>query len=603
LLPLFTFFIFFQSLLGVNAERAFSQTQIDLAPIEKLSSPADFMLEDPIIPPTQGQASLASGAGSIGNALENQIALPFSDYGRPGNLAQIRGMGASASEIDVQTLGISLNPPTGSGFDLSSFPQYIWSDFTFQMGPSLNALNQSASAGTLTLTPWTVYALTDHDQKSGQKTRITESLSSGGVNQVSVGYKQGNGAAVLAGYSTGDVIGPSASTSIQWGNGTYSGRFHLLATDLDAATIGPSYARSPQARSHNTRFIPVIESDFKIGRSDLLKTSAFYDGSFVGFKDPESQLISDTYAQQWGSELSYLTQEWKFGLSLRQVSYSSPSAYGFTAPLQTLGNLQVSKEMETGSILIAPTLQGIWVTGFGLLPQGSFGIKKKWNQGELTLFSRTSFSRVLPSLMDRYGNYSEFIGNPNLLTELDWTQTLGFEAKSGPAEIKLSLYGQYRQNPRVLLGPTVTNLSDAYITGIVGTGAYRISNSLEITNTLTLTESRLLATSASFPYLPKVYDLLNLRFHSKIPLLPWDIAKKFLWELNAVLRSSSSRSTATWKPGQIPGYFVSDLLTRLYLGKSTSLFIRAENIFDRPIELIQGYPISRTFSFALVSEI
>lgn len=295
--------------------------------------------------------------------------------------------------------------------------------------------------------------------------------------------------------------------------------------------------------------------------------------------------------------------QWKLGLNVRQVDYSSPSDISFVAPLQTLGNIQISNEITLGSILVAPTIQGIWVTGFGLLPQGSLGFRKEWKENQLAVFSRTSFSRTLPSLIDRYGYYSEFIGNPGLLTELDWTQTLGAEIKSGPTEAKFSLYGQYRQNPRILQGLTITNLSDAYIVSFMGTGTLHLSDSLDVANSLTFTNSRLLATSNTFPYLPMVLDLLNINFHSKIPLLPWNPSKTYPWEINAILRASSSRSTATWNPEEISGYFIADLATQLRIEKSISIFIRAENIFDRPVELIQGYPIGRTFSLALAGEI
>ena len=168
-----------------------AESEVILPLITKTGAPAEVLMDDPIVPARKGKVSLNSAAGSIQNSLQNQLPIPITDSGKPGNLGQVRGFGPSAEDVDVQAFGLSLNPPQGGGFDLSTFPQFLWSSFNFQSGPALNSMNQSAASGTLRLIPWSVQAL----KESGSGARGTEFFSNLEVNQISnhKTYKQTSG--------------------------------------------------------------------------------------------------------------------------------------------------------------------------------------------------------------------------------------------------------------------------------------------------------------------------------------------------------------------------------------------------------------------------
>ena len=189
--------------------------QIDLPPIVKEGAAGEVLQFDAVVPAQSGAVGGVTGNGSVVSGLQDQLPVSLSQSGRPGNLAQVRGYGISSEDVDVQSFGISLNPPQGGGFDLSVFPFYLWSGFNFQSGPSLNGLNPSARSGTLALIPWSADAL----KKTGPQSRVGEFYSTSGVNQIFVGHKYQESLAWVAGYSFLKSVGPSGVVSTRWTRG------------------------------------------------------------------------------------------------------------------------------------------------------------------------------------------------------------------------------------------------------------------------------------------------------------------------------------------------------------------------------------------------
>ena len=121
--------------------------------------------------------------------------------------------------------------------------------------------------------------------------------------------------------------------------GIYRGAFHLLATDLEADTTGSVSMSAPNAYSHNTRLIPVLQSDFQVSQKGLLKNSLFYDWAYLSYQNPDTGFGFASQTKQWGTENVYLTGPWKVGASFRSVSYYTDT---FTTPEQAIGNFQLS---------------------------------------------------------------------------------------------------------------------------------------------------------------------------------------------------------------------------------------------------------------------
>jgi hypothetical protein len=576
-----------------------NQSLVELDPLVIRSSPGGILADDPIVPGWSGEIGV-SGAGSIQNSLQNQMSFAISDFGKRGMFSQIRGLGTSSDDIDIQVFGISMNPAQGGGFDLTAFPQFLWSNYQFQLGPSLNALNRTAASGTLSLTPWTSKAL----KEPGWGARGSSFYSSSGTSQVAAAAKDGENFAVVAGYSSMKAIGPSAVMSGRWGQDQYSGALHLLATDLDMETEGDESMPSPQARARKTRVIPVLQNDFRLSSASFLKTSVFYDWGFVGYQNPDtqSQSQSKTHIQQWGTENAYLLDQWKFGLSIRQVSYQSSSSWlgniqDSQVPLQNLSTLQVSRVIEAGEVILEPTVQGVWVTQYGWMPQGSLGVRKEWGRGAPALFSRASYSKKIPTLLDRYSVYSEFSGNPNLQPETDWTGVLGGEVKDRGYEASLQGYAQFRQDARVFTGSSVNNMNHASVFALTGAGRVEITSWLDGIHSTTLSRSRLYVTDDEFPFAPAFLSSTGISLHKN--------KGRRAWEWTTSVRGSSSQINLVALNGssRAGGYAVLDTGAQVELMQGLRLGGRVENVMGRSIELIKGYPLGRSVALMLSGEI
>src|SRR5471032_3017354 len=78
--------------------------------IIKTGTPIDALTDDQILPQERHAIDVKSGSGSVHKALENELPFAVKDYGgRPGSLSQFTGLGRSAEDTNVQTLGIPLN--------------------------------------------------------------------------------------------------------------------------------------------------------------------------------------------------------------------------------------------------------------------------------------------------------------------------------------------------------------------------------------------------------------------------------------------------------------------------------------------------------------
>ncbi len=588
-----------QVLIFLFFSRFTAAEEIQLPTLVKEGLAGEVLQSDWVVPSQSGSAGGATGAGSVLSGIQDEIPVSISNSGRPGNLSQLRGYGMSSEDIDTQSFGISLNPPQGGGFDLSVFPFYLWSGFSFQSGPSLNGFNPSARSGTLTLSPWTAEAL----KKEGSVYRAGEFYSSTGVNQVYAAGKSQEGLAWVFGYSFLKAVGPSAGFSTRWHHGSsssgYSGGAHLLATHLDAAAQGPVFSFSPLARMRTARVIPILENVYQWSDSQIFRSSLFSDFSLMTYQDPNSGLGSRDEVQQWGIENVVELGAWRLGASLRRASYFGQS---FQAPIQTVGNFQISKVFGHESWIVEPLLQASWVNGFGLLPQGSLGFRNEWGRGKPSFYLRLGFAQKVPSLLDRYFVYGHFVGNPDLKTEENWTTTTGVEWKRGSLEGMLQVYGQFRDHVRALMSrssdsspDTVTNLGGASVLAVQNTLRYQVDSLWGFTHSFAWSPSRINVTGRPFPYLPRWTEILGVSLH-------WGGAvQKVEW--SGVLRVSGSSGTSATAGQELPGFAVLDTALDYPLSRQLRLAVRVENLLNQQIQWVAGYPVGRIFSFLISGQI
>lgn len=592
----FIFMLFF-SRSGISDDRAV----YTLPAIVIEGTTLEGMNEDSLVPAlSSSRESLnqPSATGSLGTALKRDFALPVSDYGKPGNLTALRGFGRSSDEINAEVLGVPLNYAQGGGFDLSIYPQFLWGGFRFQAGPSIATLDTHASSGTLSLEPWTASAL-HGDEKS--IVRVVQSYSTLAGTQSAIAVKSTDQFATLVGFSAGDAKGPAGSVSARWGNRDerLNGKFHLLATRLDSKILGSRAFPTPHARQISSRATPVLQADLRIDTQSILKTTWFYDATYLQYDNPDSYFDrSRDRALQGGTEIAYIDRDWRIGMALRQVSYSK---IDFTAPTEQMGSVSVLRKFRLTGVWIEPSLQAVGVSRYGILPAASLGARVPFDFKN-AVFARVSYSYIFPSIADRYYDLPAFllIGNRDLKVEKDLTLVNGIELNSEFFKETLQAYAQWKNDAQISskVGNNFTkkNSGTAHVYALMNSLQWSATTYLDLFNQLTLSDSYVQASASSFSYLPRAATTLGIRFHDKYAsgdALRWGVTLSQRFASSAAVTSDSDR---------VSGYGMTDLQGRYHL-ESLELTASVENLFNRDVEIQKGYPAAgRTFVAGIVGQ-
>src|SRR5690606_36970606 len=114
-------------------------------------APLEVLKYDPVLPSQSQSVEVRGANGSISKELQNTLPFHFAENSRAGSASTVTGSVRGAEEIDISVLGVPLNFPQGGGFYLQTFPQYVWSGYTFQFGPSMGAFDPRGVAGSLNL--------------------------------------------------------------------------------------------------------------------------------------------------------------------------------------------------------------------------------------------------------------------------------------------------------------------------------------------------------------------------------------------------------------------------------------------------------------------
>ena len=583
--------IVFLALLSAHSDCSRAD-EITLPPIIKEESPIDALTQDPILPAQSGDTTLNASSGAIHHGIAEDIALPVTDSGRPGSLAQFRGMGQSVEDTSVQVFGIPLNPPQGGGLDLSIYPMFFWSEYRFQPGPALGILDPQAVSGTLNLTPWTAHALAD-PQAVGTS-RVTLFYSDARSYQFSAAAHSAN-VAVLAGESSGAAQGPSGAISGVWQSGSLSGSAHLLITQIDAESPGTVSFPSPDARLLTYRITPVVETEYQWSADASFRNSLFYDNSFLAYDNPDISFSSRDRIWQYGTQNLAVVGNWKLGANARQTTYTQP---GFQTPAETIANLQISRIFQQGPVVIEPSVNLIDVNDFGSYPQGSLGVRDEID-GSMAVFARGSFSRRFPSLLDRYSNDPTYIPNPSLVPESDWFGAAGYEWKNRNWQCIGELVLQERQDVQLhtaLAGGmfTTSNAGNAHLIDYTQSVSYSAFSWIDLSEELTLSHTAVDLTGTDFPGFPSFIDVVGARLH---PVhFSWDP------EIRASARFASSAATTT--AVRLSGYEYLDLEASASPYKGIRAVVRVDNVFDSPTQETQdAFPLFRAVSVLVVGQL
>lgn len=581
-----------------------------LDPIVKEGGASDALSLDPVLPSRRARINQDQATGSVERSFSGSVALPVTEYGRAGSVSAIRGLGRSTEDTQIEMLGIPLNKPEGLGVDLSIFPQYMWSDLSYQIGPVLGSYDPRAVSGTVSLTPWTVSALGREPGERSLDGKISATYSTLKLGQLAVGARAGDIAAI-AGYSRGEATGPSGMVSGQTRGERVRFRYHLLATDIETRTRGSTVFPTPLARQRTVRVIPALQSDVDLGASAQLKTNLYYDGSYIRYEDPSSPATRGrNHASQAGVENALLTGPWRVGISLKRSSYEQ---IGSIFPVENLGSASLSYLYSTtgdsaeGGWTVEPTIQGAAVSGFSPSLGGTLGIRRDISLGSaqgMGLFVRGAQSTRYPSLIDRFTVDATFKGNPFLRPERDTTVIAGIDYSDPVWSTSLEGYTQWRDDVLLLsYDPvtfrTITNAGTGRISALIHQLGSRPLGFIDFRHSFSLVDSQVGTSAQRFPYMPSWIHVVGADFHP-VEDGGWT------WVVSPTLRSAGDALVTT--STMVAGYTYLDLGGRVWvLGDSkssqsnVSIGLNIENVFDRKIEIVKYYPSGRSSSFSLVA--
>ncbi len=584
-----------------------------LAPIIAEGTPAEAMKFDPIVPAYTAKTKSNLSSGNIGKELAND--LPFHSSGnlRPGNEAGFIGVGKGVEETDVNVLGIPINRPQGGGSDLATFPQYFWSSYHYQIGPSLGAYDPRGVGGSLTLRLWTQENLGTESQ------RATAFHSTRKLQQFSYG-RSAESYAALVGVTTGEVFGPALSFSGRvLENGATRVTTHLLLTDTNVDSFYSEKTPTQEAQQRTIRAIPVVQIDHRFTGGPLLKSSLFHDFTFVNYEEENFPTRKQTkYVHQVGTENALLFGDTRIGLGFRNISYKRKASAALeNLPQEQVVNLQATQTYRLGAEMkLEPTIGATTVTRLGTFPYATVGARHETNyeNSRFGQFFRIGYHQRFPSLLDRYYELSQYRGptlpilvvspNPGLRPENVRSIETGVDFAAGVYRSQLTLFARDYKHARytqvrtvVVPGPDqeiyqIKNAGDAYVFGGTHSQDLKLASYFDVGTRATFQRSKIYDLGTRFPHSPEWVGILKGDLHDPDQRFGLEVANKVASKYLSYGESSSSNT-------QLPGYYYMDLFARVRPVEEVTIVVGVENVFDREIQYqATGIPEGRVYSLS-----
>lgn len=541
---------------------------------------ADSAQNDPIVRPRVFRSDVHQTNASPLQALARESAVPIAQSGGAGGLSQVVGAGSSALDTSVQALGIPLNSIQGGGFDFSIFPSYLWSSLSLRMGSQLGLLDPRATAGTLSLVPWTLDVLDERDPIQ----RLTLSGSTLDVGQVSAGIHPQKGFSLLGGYGIGAVRGPSGSTAMSV---SFDQRTKLtlqaLATRIETEPKGSEFFPTPRAFQRTFRLIPTAMLEQRYSKESFVQIQPFYDAQRVTYTDDDRTIAkSQNWARQFGTESTLKISDVMLNAGTRRLRFRSSD---FRAPEENQSHAQVSIEKKISMVTLNPTFGWVWVTSAESSPNLSFGASVKPAE-KFSLYARASMMRRYGTLFDRYYNATGVRGNPGIQPEIQRAVLAGFELQESDVTLRFESLNRSRsrtQESVVRSGVfSKENIGHSFSTYDELSAEWRLQQPLSLKGATSYSKSS---------FARRIQNVASAIVRSSE-------SARLGWSARAGLRQSArTRNRLT---GDLPSYYALDADFDLTLSERLQLLFRAENLNQARIETVKGYPQpGRVGSFAL----
>ncbi len=506
--------------------------------------------------------------GPLSTQLKRNLGLPISDSGQPGATAQVRGVGFSAEETQVDSLGVPLTPVQGGGFDFSLFPEFLWGDVLYGTGPQATVSDPRAVAGRLSLVPITSSSLENRQSHAW----FGQSYSSAVLSQTWVGAKFEDRFAATAGWSDGKVSGPSGafstksiiaegSSQIEW---VVNGLGSSMTSELDGTISYPT----PGATQKTRRGILSTQATRWLGNNSLVRGLAFVDLGDLDYSDTSHSFESKTKANQYGGELGYFDGPFKLGTTVRMTSVDLDSR---ALPKETYWGLRASRSFvisEASRWKVSPTLQTQHLSAYGLHPAASLSLSGVLGDGVLPdSHTEVGYVPKFPTLLSRYSNEVWYHGNPDLLPERVFYFKERFQNEFGANSLATELYAQLRLDTQNLAPPTPINEGSSKALSWLNQVDRDFGSGISAGESFTLSYSKVATSGFAISYLPWAI--------SKTRVSVQDPSARQRWRSQLLYTLSSSREyhTSTTSNLILPGYATLDWLAsiNLYADQPSSL--------------------------------
>lgn len=579
---------------GVFAAPNTEESVTLLEPIRVSTTATEFLQTDHILPVVNKKPTYSNGSGSLDQSLGRDYPVQILTSGSPGTVTAFRGFGVRSEDTNVQTLGVSLNPAYGGGFDFSTMPWFLWSSYRYQMGQAAASFDPRSSSGVVSLTPWTAEAISEKPSRS--TLQPFGMISSLGQQQISVrGADSDHTAAVAVGQSLGLSQGPSGTLSLRQDlSSTDSIRFHLVATDLLSKVPGTTVSPTPLTTQRTSRAMPILNWDH-VTDSLVSKLTFYSDLTNILYRSPEGGFETFDQARVFGANYAIGYSGWKLGVLGRRLIYKT----SIPTPEEDLGQAQLIKSISVGEkLLIEPMVRGTAVSGFSFLPEGALGLRYELSQA-FKLFSRSGVTRRFPTLSDRFYTLpnGQSQANSGLEPETNYSFTVGIDTDVlGRLNNLLQLTYQYSENIHQYL--PIASGSSTFSTQNAGIGQMLalfhivkvdLFSWFQLTKTFSVNLSRLDRTRGKYFNLPWAKNVYVFRFHDPSDADRWSASFIHSWVSDGIASSGVA----------LPSYMFADLAFD-YSISWLKVGAKIENIADDRYQTKLNEPVpGRTYVFSL----
>ncbi len=547
-------------------------------PIDVIGFPSSAEEADSRKPVGEGEVTSQSASGGIQRDLFRSLPVSIQDGSRPGAASSLIGLGRSAEETEIEALGVPLNSVQGGGFDLSLFPQFLWSGFSFYLGPSAGGLDPKASSGVLRLRTRTEELLT----RSGDNWGGQVLYSSAHLVQIAAHFAKKGEIAIVAGGNFGSSRGPAVGLSGRWASGRIRGSYHLLAAHVESDIFGSQSLPTPGASQRSSRLIPVTQVVVPfVGGS--YQSSFFYDWSRLDYLNPDPPSFRYTSRSfQFGLDQVLRLRLWRLALNLRQVGFDQDT---YVAPAESTLQAQVGYVFQLGSSsTLEPAVRLTALSRYGARP--GFSVAATQEGAGLEWSERISWLPRFPSLLNRYYVGPFFEGNPGLQPE-EVTTVQGGVALHRVHGFRAALdtMAQYRQNALVATGVVRPyNSGWAASLGVLPSLSWN-AGGFSAEEQVGWAVSRVSASGRGFPLVPALTSTTALRF---------------AW---SGLRTAIQCRAATQMEGaggeRVSGYGVFDVSLGWVWNSDVEFFARIDDVLDRKPSFFPDFPtVGRVISLA-----